>query len=186
MRNFWGKYDIETHNFHALTHHCADVAACFEALMLIPTIRKKMAVAANEKDLSDLLVAKLAVLVFLHDIGKIARGFQYQVGNIDPKIKPAVKGHLQPMVNLLLRGSSNSAWLSGGLNLDELDGSKVSSETTLCSLLIASLSHHGKPLFDKNDQHGSEHSVVHGSQMLSSLASSLYLTILISIIYLLA
>ena len=36
----WGK--SQSGEYHRLVHHCADVAACFEALRVSPTVRDRM------------------------------------------------------------------------------------------------------------------------------------------------
>ena len=69
----WGKFsDGESHH---LAHHCADVAACFEALASLPTVRARLERAAGIH-LSSAHIARLAVLAFLHDCGKLHPGFQ--------------------------------------------------------------------------------------------------------------
>ena len=69
----WGKFsDGESHH---LAHHCADVAACFEALASLPTVRARLERAAGIS-LSSVHIARLAVLAFLHDCGKLHPGFQ--------------------------------------------------------------------------------------------------------------
>ena len=71
----WGKFDRETGARHHLAHHCADVAATFIALLEQPTLRKR-AERAADKPLSVQEIECLGALAFLHDIGKIAPGFQ--------------------------------------------------------------------------------------------------------------
>ena len=69
----WGKFgDGESHH---LAHHCADVAACFEALTSLPVVRARLERAAGTS-LSSTHTARLAVLAFLHDCGKLHPGFQ--------------------------------------------------------------------------------------------------------------
>ena len=69
----WGK--SQCGEYHRLAHHCADVAACFEVLAALTTVRERMQRAARHP-LSDIAIARLAVLVFLHDAGKLHPGFQ--------------------------------------------------------------------------------------------------------------
>ena len=61
--------------FHPLLDHMTDVAACFIALATCPTFRRAMQLAAA-RDLDAADIERLAVLVFLHDIGKANAGFQ--------------------------------------------------------------------------------------------------------------
>ena len=71
----WGKADLVSQSFHHLAHHSADVAAVFGALLEQPVFRSRAEGALGRK-LADPEIACLAALVFLHDIGKLAPGFQ--------------------------------------------------------------------------------------------------------------
>ena len=75
----WAKYDSESRTTHRLEHHCADVAACFEALLADQVLRDRFRVAAGKSDgLCEVTLARLAVLAFLHDFGKLNAGFQFK------------------------------------------------------------------------------------------------------------
>ena len=76
----WGKWQGEG-RFHRLEHHCADVAACFEAILEDPVSRRRFAVAAGQEPLHPTTLARLTVLAFLHDFAKINSGFQFKVRN---------------------------------------------------------------------------------------------------------
>ena len=41
VRKAWGKFDESSGCFHRLEHHCADVAACFEAVLRDPVLRAR-------------------------------------------------------------------------------------------------------------------------------------------------
>ena len=69
----WGKF--QDGHLHRLVHHSEDVAACFEMLASLPTIRASMERAAGTS-LSPEIVIRLATLAFLHDAGKLHPGFQ--------------------------------------------------------------------------------------------------------------
>ena len=69
----WGKLDDS--GWHALSAHCMDVSAVFEALICLPIFRNRLEYTAGRM-LSETDVARLAALVFLHDIGKLHPGFQ--------------------------------------------------------------------------------------------------------------
>ena len=71
----WGKTDRGESVIHPLSHHCMDVAAVFLQMIELPVIRKRLNVTANCQ-LSHVQFQRLAVLVFLHDIGKLHPGFQ--------------------------------------------------------------------------------------------------------------
>ena len=72
----WGKYESPD-CFHRLEHHCADVAACFEALLRDPVLRNRFERAAGDADFCAVTEARLTVIAFLHDFGKLNAGFQW-------------------------------------------------------------------------------------------------------------
>ena len=130
--------------WHSLVDHMTVVAACFVVLSACQCLRRAMERAAGRAlDKSD--IARLAVLVFLHDLGKANSGFQakrWPRGAI-PKGWPDHAGHgaeairlfedepfLQPLVDLL--------------PVDEL----CTWGDTVDGLLKASISHHGRPIVD--------------------------------------
>ena len=128
----WGKYDP----CHRLEHHCADVAACFEALIAEPVLRDRFKKAIGERGLDDVTEARLAVIAFLHDFGKVCTGFQFQVGNRRPET-PRRASHLKAFF-----WACNSPDLVGGLGLNQLSTWGVG----LDRLLRAALAHHGRPM----------------------------------------
>lgn len=77
---FWGKLtrpdDPAGQGWHPLIDHCADVAACCEALLQRTLLRVRLANLGGLPDLTDGQVARLAALAALHDIGKFNHGFQ--------------------------------------------------------------------------------------------------------------
>ena len=82
-RLFWAKAhpyrQRGPERIHLLEHHLADVGASFEALLAQPTIRQGLARSGGLDALDDVVAARLAVLVALHDIGKANVGFQTRV-----------------------------------------------------------------------------------------------------------
>ncbi len=86
----WGKRrsidgDIET---LGLIEHSIDVAAVFESLVAIPLIRHRLETLAKARAKpTDSLIDRLAVLAFLHDLGKASVGFQSK--SIEETIRPA-------------------------------------------------------------------------------------------------
>jgi CRISPR-associated endonuclease/helicase Cas3 len=60
--------------WHSLNAHATDVAAVLEALAAVPTIRERLAAAA-ERDISPTIVDRRCALAFLHDLGKANVGF---------------------------------------------------------------------------------------------------------------
>jgi CRISPR-associated endonuclease/helicase Cas3 len=87
----WGKY--QEGRYHHLAHHAADVAACFEAMAALPVVRARMERAACGP-LSPTVIARLAVLTFLHDAGKLHPGFQAK-GWPDGIWRDARHGHVR-------------------------------------------------------------------------------------------
>ena len=75
----WGKLSRDTSGqmigVHPLLDHMTDVAACFLALAECVSVRRSMECTAR-RDLDTADLQRLAVLVFLHDIGKANSGFQ--------------------------------------------------------------------------------------------------------------
>lgn len=135
-------------DYHPLLHHCADVAACFEALLGIPSINKTMNRLGDfrEGELPEVIKDRLSVLVFLHDIGKTALGFQYQVHSIKPVPPLPQEGHLRPIANLLWDGTGGNEWFYFALGFEEILSWSAESDYVTPSLIMASLAHHGKPL----------------------------------------
>jgi len=71
----WGKFNRDARAFHHLTHHRADVAAVFRALLDYPLFERAACRAAGAP-LEPLTKTRMTALAFLHDIGKLAPGFQ--------------------------------------------------------------------------------------------------------------
>lgn len=90
MLHPWGKTDGSAH--HHLSHHCADVAACFAMLAQQPVIRGRLERAAG-RPLSSVDIARLAVFVFLHDTGKLHPGFQAKGWQNVPR-SLSLRGHV--------------------------------------------------------------------------------------------
>ena len=134
----WGKWQGEG-RFHRLEHHCADVAACFEAILDDPIPKRRFAVAARQDPLHPTTLVRLTVLAFLHDFAKINSGFQFKVR--DPKDYP---GHPPPRMSHV-----KEAFLCMGQGeiCRALGFHEIASwgEDGAGALLIASLSHHGRP-----------------------------------------
>ncbi len=149
----WAKSDRENPGrIHLLEHHLADVAACFEALMRQPTIRKRLATTGSLNDLDESLVARLTVFAALHDIGKVNMGFQTQIWK--PEYLPGGRqplefrrvGHTQDLTPVLNRKTAEwffdalEWWYDATESWDDREGE------TVCALLVATLSHHGRPV----------------------------------------
>lgn len=131
---FWGKLHRATNEagepqWHPLVDHCADVAACAEALLALPTWRRRLARVAGLPDLDSITCSRLAVLAALHDLGKFNLGFQAK-GRAD---LGATAGHVTPAVAAIGKGPFRS--------VDELG----SWGNATLGLLVSALCHHGRP-----------------------------------------
>ena len=135
----WGKYESPG-RFHRLEHHCADVAACFEALLRDPVLRHRFERAAGDAGLCHIVESRLAVITFLHDFGKLNAGFQFKIlqnHELPSGKRPQKAGHIREAV-LCFRQER----VCEALGLFEMantwgDGFEP--------LLLAALAHHGRP-----------------------------------------
>ena len=131
----WGKFQSPD-SFHRLEHHCADVAACFEALLLDPVLRARFKQASGADGFSVTTTDRLTVLVFLHDFGKLNTGFQFKVHDQNKfPGTPLKSGHIGEALlapnEICERLGLFDIWRAWGNALDPL--------------LRAALSHHGRP-----------------------------------------
>ena len=135
----WGKFDEASGRIHRLEHHCADVAACFEALLRGPVLRARFARAAGTDDFTDTTAARLTFLAFLHDFGKLSVGFQFKVPrpNAPARRGPGLAGHIGTA--LLCCDNSDMCELLGLHEIVDAWGAGV------IPLLYATLAHHGRP-----------------------------------------
>lgn len=130
----WGKTSGQ--ESHHLAHHCADVAACFEAIVALPVVRARMEHAAGRR-LSSIHVARLAVLAFLHDAGKLHPGFQAK-GWPKDVWRDELHGHVREGAAIFLCKAPQA--LARNLHLEKLAAWGVDPH-----LLFSVLAHHGRP-----------------------------------------
>ncbi|MBL8787540.1 MAG: CRISPR-associated helicase Cas3' [Deltaproteobacteria bacterium] len=139
----WGKFDRESGDWHPLLDHCADVAAVAEALMstvLLPRLEHLAGRALSQVDL-----ARLLVLVALHDFGKTNAGFQNKALGRTPRA-----GHVAEWLSLL----NGAQGRLGKLLQPILEWSDGLDEASL-EILLASVCHHGRPVsLDSRDTPG--------------------------------
>jgi len=135
----WGKFHEASGRVHRLEHHCADVAACFEALLRAPVLRARFAQAAGADHFTDTTAARLTVLAFLHDFGKLSVGFQFKVRRPDAPARRGLglAGHIGAA--LLCFDNSDICELLGLHEIVDSWGDGV------VPLLYAMLAHHGRP-----------------------------------------
>ncbi|MDE0457773.1 MAG: CRISPR-associated helicase Cas3' [Chromatiales bacterium] len=149
----WGKRrstdgNIETARL-GLAEHSMDVAAVFDALAALPSIRDRLARLAGG-ELTETVIARLAVLAFLHDIGKASVGFQSKSlptelrGRwlADARIEWNQCGHTRVVAGLLFNAEMKRKMVHTGFPLADMDrwGSPV------LDLWLAAISHHGEPI----------------------------------------
>jgi len=130
-------------DWHPLVDHMTDVAACFECLCSFISIRRALVKAAGrELDAHD--IARLSVLVFLHDIGKANSGFQAKryLKKIPQDWPVGIQaGHGIEAIKLFTDSQSRKP-------IEPLIEKICLWGDATDSLLIASISHHGRPLKD--------------------------------------
>ena len=153
-RRFWAKaYPFRQRGpdrIHLLEHHLADVGACFEVLMRQPTIRKRLATTGRLDDLQKSLAARLSVFAALHDIGKVNAGFQTQIWRPDElpgNLHPRRAGHTDVLIPVLTdRDYTTAGWFFDALGWEDFLAWDELGGETVCAMLVATLSHHGRPL----------------------------------------
>ena len=135
----WGKWR-DTQNWLCLEHHCLDVAMTFMALAELTAFRRQLG-SAMESQVTKAQVSRLAVVSFLHDLGKCNRGFQAKA---NPKIKDTA-GHVLEAVALLLELSD--VWPREWQKLImDIVGWFDGGEEAAVAMLLAAISHHGRPV----------------------------------------
>jgi CRISPR-associated endonuclease/helicase Cas3 len=152
----WGKLSRDKSDqltgVHPLLDHMTDVAACFLALAECAAVRRSLERTAC-RDLDAVDLQRLAVLVFLHDIGKANSGFQsrrWKSPERPPGYWPTSPfGHGPEGWELIANRVPNAEHYAAGLPIAEI----VSwGDEAVCELLQASISHHGRPLGENHAQ----------------------------------
>lgn len=139
--------------WHSLVDHITDVAACFECLCSCHSVRRALETAANRK-LDERDIARLSVLVFLHDIGKANSGFQAKrwknKADIPKKWPVGIhSGHGIEAIKLFNSPQSSKP-------IESLIEKICLWGDATYPLLIASISHHGRPLKDSPGDYAEE------------------------------
>ena len=146
----WGKLkrDDQGLKIHSLIDHMTDVAAVMNLLIRLPAVSHALRKAAG-RNLSETDCARLAVLTFLHDIGKANTGFQgryWSDGQQRPPGWQAPCGHGPEGWGLFVDAQSAWPWrLLEGLPIEAMNGWG----DAWLNLLHASISHHGRPVSGK-------------------------------------
>lgn len=132
-------------SWHPLIDHMIDVAACFVRLAQCRSIRRALERQAG-RVLAEQDIARLAVLAFLHDIGKANSGFQAKRWRSERNI-PARwpyrchAGHGREAFTLFEVPNAAAA-------IEPLLEQICTWGEACNALLIASVSHHGRPMKD--------------------------------------
>ena len=148
MDQIWGKIEVDRStglvlDYLPLVDHCLDVASVFRELTELPSIRRSLERSAG-RSLNSIDLDRLAVFAFFHDMGKANWGFQAKK---DPfaKITASHTREVAPLffINHLSQSCCSAidcATLTNWLEDPE----------TFPSILVATISHHGQPVFDWN------------------------------------
>lgn len=146
----WGKLSRDKLGqlvaIHPLLDHMTDVAACFLALVECSAIRRSLELTAG-RNLVEADFQRLAVLVFLHDVGKANAGFQsrrWQLPERPPGDWPTSPfGHGPEGWELIAGRVLNAEQYAAGLPIAEI---VTWGKESVTELIQASISHHGRPL----------------------------------------
>jgi len=131
----WGKSRGEKR--HHLAHHCADVAACFEALCSLPVIHARLQTLTTGRSFGSVEIARLTALVFLHDCGKLHAGFQAKAWPSELQ-KGGFVSHLQAGAAIFRSVEAERIFRA-------LNGEALIHWNVDLNLLYAVLAHHGRP-----------------------------------------
>lgn len=136
---FWGKLTREEGRppteWHPLESHCADVAACCEALLERTVVGRRMATLAGRGELDPVTVARLALLAALHDLGKFNHGFQRKA-DTEPR---DVAGHVSEVLALFDCPHDEARQFRAALP-------PALGRWGAFELLFAAIGHHGRPV----------------------------------------
>ena len=142
MRPSWSKWSSHG-GAHPLVDHCLDVAIVFRALLDLPNLARQLAA------MPDVAKDRLAVIAFLHDFGKCNRGFQAKA---DPNPRETA-GHVMEALAFLRDGDPEDWPPHWRMLLEDVQGWFTNEEQAL-QMLIASISHHGRPISLDYDLNG--------------------------------
>lgn len=144
---YWAKLhseDSQIVEWLPVLHHCADVAACAEAVLRVSILCKRLARSMGREELTSSQRARIAALIAMHDAGKFCVGFQNRAW---PDRQPRT-GHLQVLASVL-GAPFDFADVVQALRLEELcEWSDVqpSGLEGIIPLLASIISHHGYPV----------------------------------------
>ena len=138
----WGKISFSAtnsiENWQPLVEHCGDVAEVFAAILQVAGTRRRLARLAGRDELDATVCARLAVLAYLHDLGKVNTGFQARSDPGAPRV-----GHIKPLAAIFGEDAPEALCIRAveALRMQEL----MTWGEALTELFRASVSHHGRP-----------------------------------------
>lgn len=143
----WGKLRLEEASGRVLSwlplaSHCLDVAVVLYELACLAQFKQRLAAAAGHA-INEPQVARLAVTGYLHDFGKCNRGFQAKA---DAKAKETA-GHVLEAAALL---AWHDLWPPALADLLAEIASWFEKAEQAAQMLLASLSHHGRPVSERD------------------------------------
>ena len=159
--DYWGKLDggrdgEPVRGWHPLADHCADVAAVGQALLERTLLGVRLARLGGLEVLSKQRMARLCVLAVLHDIGKFNLGF-YNKALPSP---PFTAGHVREVLAILdprCHHVDLTDKLYASLRAPELgDWGTHPDGDDIFQLLVATISHHGRPVVGESNAIRSE------------------------------
>ena len=148
----WGKRRSDDTNIETgrlgLVQHSMDVAAVFEALVAVPSVRARLEQLA-QVTMTQPVIARLSVLAFLHDIGKASAGFQSKALPDHARaawlsragIRPYQCGHVR-VVAALLFNRTLCKRMAETFPLETM----LEWGPSVVDLWLAAVSHHGEPI----------------------------------------
>ena len=139
---FWGKATKDGSRWHALQHHCLDVAAVAVTLFDSDPILKKRLVDSSPLN-EEQTRSVIQLFAALHDIGKFGLDFQYYLpelckANGLPDHQP--EGHHHTLLGFGFWESGVGEIVADALGIDDYDD--------LEPLAVAAFGHHGLPVFN--------------------------------------
>ncbi len=145
---FWGKLLIDRDSGKvtdrlSLPDHCIDVASVFRELCELPGIKRALDRLAGRR-LKSVQLDRLAVFALLHDMGKGNRGF---LAKENPEAKNTAS-HIREVAPLFFEPELSERFCAI-LGCDRLSH-WLDPPKALYNLLVATVSHHGKPAFDEH------------------------------------
>ena len=151
---FWGKYNEQaTPCAHPLTDHCLDVATVFRRLVGLPRIREALQRTTRSSLLTDRQLNRLTAIAYLHDLGKCNWGFQ---AKRDAAARETA-GHVLEAVTLLRDDALFERWPDSWRQmLTRMASWFEHSDAELLEVLLAAVSHHGRPVSDSDYAHWSD------------------------------